>query len=164
MKVLFCLLLLVLLPSMFAIRDTTAQNKHRFSSQTRAELRIAMRTEAFNYLKYSLYAQKARRGGNDELANMFEKAADAKRYEHFAVQAKLVGLIDTEAENLKEAAQSESRDEVTYSDLAAEAAADGDALAERHFQDFSRRAGEQRGAFKAVLSKLDIGSVPQKRE
>jgi|SRR5580765_6891708 len=152
MRAPFYLLSLVLLASPFAIREATANKTHQVSSRMRAQLRIAMRTEAFNYAKYSLYAQQARRNGNNNLADIFEKAADTKRYEHFTVEAKLVGLVETESENLKEAVQGESRDEVMYFDLAKEAAGDGDALAERHFDDFRRKAAEQRDAFKALLS------------
>lgn len=149
----FYLLSLALLASLFAIREARAKNAHQFSPRTRAHLRTAMRTEAFSYAKYLLYAQQARRNGNNALADTFEKAADAKRYEHFTVEAKLVGLVETESENLKDALQGESRDEVMYFDLAKEAAADGDALAERHFDEFRRKAAEQRDTFKALLSK-----------
>jgi rubrerythrin len=156
MKAPFYLLSLILLASPYAIREATAKKAHHFSSRTRAHLRTAMRTEAFNFAKYLLYAQQARRNGNSSLADVFEKAADAKRYEHFTVEAKLVGLVETESENLKEAVQGESRDEMMYFDLAKEAAAEGDALAERHFDDFRRKAVEQRDAFKALLSKSEI--------
>jgi rubrerythrin len=160
MRVRFYLWLLLALAPLCAIRDTTAKRSHQMSSQTRTHLRTAMRTEAFNYAKYSLYAQQARRNGNDKLADLFEKAANAKRYEHFDVEAKLVGLVETEAENLKDAIQGESRDEVMYFDLAKDAVADGDALGERHFDEFRRKAAEQRDAFKAVLSNLDTNSAP----
>jgi rubrerythrin len=155
MRALINLPLVVVLVPLFAIRQTTAKMTHQVSSQTRAHLLIAMRTEAFNYAKYSLYAQQTRRNGKGNLADIFEKAAETKRYEHFAVEAKLVGLVETEPENLKEAIQGESRDEVMYFDLAKEAATGGDVVAERHFDEFRRQAAEQRDELKAFLATLD---------
>ena len=47
-------------------------------------LSTAMHGEAFAYAKYLLYAEHARKSGNKELADLFERTANTERFEHFA--------------------------------------------------------------------------------
>lgn len=60
-----------------------------------------MHGEAFAYVKYLLYAQQARQDGNKELADLFENTAKTERFEHFAEEAKVAGLVGMDADNLK---------------------------------------------------------------
>jgi hypothetical protein len=50
-----------------------------------------------------LFAELARKNGNKELADLFEKTANTERFEHFAEEAQLAGLVGSDADNLKDA-------------------------------------------------------------
>ena len=52
------------------------------------------------YAKYSLYAKQAQRNGNVELATLFTKTANTERFQHFAEEAQLAGLLGSDADNL----------------------------------------------------------------
>src|SRR5579863_8407725 len=75
--------------------------------ETMENLSIAMHGEAFAYVKYLLYAERARKSGNKELAELFEKTANTERFEHFAEEAELARLVGSDADNLKDAIKGE---------------------------------------------------------
>jgi rubrerythrin len=52
-----------------------------------------MHGEAFAYVKYFLYGEHARKSGNKELADLFEKTANTERFEHLVEEAQLAGLV-----------------------------------------------------------------------
>ena len=84
---------------------------------TIANLLTAMHGEAFTYAKYMLYAERARRQGHTELAELFENIAKEERLEHFAEEAELAGLVGTDVDNLRNAIEGESYEiEIMYRD------------------------------------------------
>ena len=87
--------------------EKTAEPRGTLDQETMDNLSTAMHGEAFAYVKYLLYAEHARKSGNKELADLFEKTANTERFEHFAEEAQLAGLIGNDVNNLKDAIKGE---------------------------------------------------------
>jgi rubrerythrin len=127
---------------------------------TTSNLLTAMHGEAFAYAKYMLYAERARRNGNTELAQLYENTAKEERMEHFAEEAELAGLVGTDADNLKDAILGESYEvETMYRDFAQQAADVGDQAASDRFAEIRHDESKHRDAFKAALAKLTRNST-----
>jgi rubrerythrin len=114
-----------------------------------------MRGEAFAYAKYMLYAEHARQNGNERLAKLFEETARTERFEHFAEEARLAGLVGSDAENVQDAMQGESYEvESMYREFKEKAEATGDQLAAHRFQEIREDETKHRDAFKSELAAL----------
>lgn len=119
-------------------------------------LSTAMHGEAFAYAKYMLYAERARQSGNTELAQLFENTAREERFEHFAEEAELAGLVGNDADNLRDAIEGESYEtETMYRDFAEQALAAGDKAAADRFAEIGRDEMKHRDAFKAALARIE---------
>jgi len=126
------------------------------NQKTLDNLSTAMHGEAFAYVKYLLYAEHARKSGNKELADLFEKTANTERFEHFAEEAKLAGLVRSDADNLKDAIKGESYEiDTMYLEFAERAKAAGDAAAAARFEEVRHDEITHRDAFKGALAKLE---------
>lgn len=122
---------------------------------TMENLMSAMHGEAFAYAKYMLYAERARKNGNTELAQLFENTAREERLEHFAEEAELAGMVGTDADNLQDAISGESYEvETMYRDFAQQAAGVGDRAASDRFEEIRHDEMKHRDRFKAALQKL----------
>jgi rubrerythrin len=108
-----------------------------------------MHRDAFAYAKYSLYAKQARESGDTELADLFEKTANAERFEHFAKEAQLAGMAGSNADNLRNAIQSE------VDDLARHSTAPQDKAVADLFEEIRHNELNHREAFKAALAKRE---------
>ena len=123
--------------------------------QTQQNLSTAMHGEAFAYVKYMLYAQEARRSGHPELADLLEKTAKTERFEHFAEEAKLAGLVRTNSANLEDAIKGESYEtETMYREFAEQAEKAGDHAAAQRFEEIRKDEAKHRDAFMAQLANL----------
>lgn len=80
----------------FMIGSALANKTAALHKTTSDDLSSAMHGEAFAYAKYMLYAEHARKNCNQELAKLFEDAAQTERFEHFAEEARLAGLVGTD--------------------------------------------------------------------
>jgi len=58
--------------------EKTTAHRGTLDQKTLDDLSTAMRGEAFAYAKYLLYAEHARKSGNKELADLFEKTANTE--------------------------------------------------------------------------------------
>jgi rubrerythrin len=126
------------------------------SAQTRENLSTAMHGEAFAFAKYMLYAEHARKTGHPELAMLFEETAKTERFEHFAEEAKLAGLVRTDEQNLRDAIKGESYEvETMYREFAEQASASGDQAAAERFSEIRKDEMKHRDAYKAALGRLD---------
>lgn len=151
---------LVLAALFFSIGRTSASKGPSLTQKTHENLSTAMHGEAFAYAKYSLYADQARRNGNTELANLFEKSAKTERFEHFAEEARLAGLVGSDAENLKDAIKGESYEvETMYREFAEQAVTVGDRVAADRFGEIRNDEMKHRDAFKAALVKIEPKAV-----
>ncbi|MDR3576049.1 MAG: ferritin family protein [Anaerolineaceae bacterium] len=130
------------------------------NSRTQKNLMTAMQAEAFAYAKYTLFAEQARKSGQLELADLFEKTAHVERFEHLVEEAELAGLVGSEAENLTDAIAGESYEiETMYREFSEQAAADGDQAAARRFDEVRCDEMGHRDAYKAELVKFSQASV-----
>ena len=154
-KMRFAWLLVVIAAVFFAIGRTTAQSHTTLNKETMANLSTAMHGEAFAFAKYMLYAQHARKSGNKDVADLFEKAAHTERFQHFAEEAQLAGLVGSGEDNLRDAIKGESHEvETMYLGFAKDATAAGDKAAAARFQEIRNDEMGHRDAFKAALAKL----------
>lgn len=136
---------------------TKATETHRvFVQKTLDNLSTAMHGEAFAYVKYLLYAEHARKSGNNELGDLFEKTANTERFEHFAEEAQLAGLVGSDADNLEDAIKGESYEiDTMYLEFAQKATASGDTAAATRFEEIRHDEMGHRDAFKAAAAKLE---------
>ncbi len=152
----YCLPILVTAALFFAVGRMTAEKGSNLAPQTRQDLATAMHGEAFAYAKYSLFAKQAKEHGHTELADLFEKAAETERFEHFAEEARLAGLVASDAENLNDAFSGESYEvDTMYLNFAKQAEASGDKTVASRFEEIRHDEMKHRDAFKAALTKLE---------
>ncbi len=131
----------------------TMETHETLNKKTLENLFTAMHGEAFAYVKYLLYAEHARKSGNKELADLFEKTANTERFEHFAEEAKLAGLVGSDADNLKDAIKGESYEiDTMYREFAERAKAAGDTAAAARFEEVRHDEMTHRDAFKGALA------------
>ena len=133
---------------------TVAIGGETMSNSTRQDLLTAMKNEGFAHLKYTLFAEQARKNGNEVLAGILEHTAEDEFEKHFKTHAKLYGLLKSDYENLLNAMSAEFVESTQmYQEMAKRAEAAGDADAAKHFTDFARDELEHRDIFKAAISK-----------
>lgn len=156
MKAAISFVLIAVAAVFFVIGRTTAQSRAALHQQTQDNLSTAMHGEAFAYAKYSLYAEHARKSGKKDLADLFGKAAHMERFQHFAEEAELAGLVGTDAANLQDAIKGESYEVNTmYADFAKQAAAIGDKAAADRFEEIRHDEMGHRDAFQSALKGLE---------
>lgn len=132
------------------------QGNGTLNRETLENLSTAMHGEAFAYVKYLLYAEHARKSGNNELGDLFEKTANTERFEHFAEEAQLAGLVGSDADNLKDAIKGESYEiDTMYLEFAQKATIAGDSAAATRFEEIRHDEKGHRDAFKSALAKLE---------
>lgn len=122
---------------------------------TRDNLSTAMHGEAFAYAKYMLFAERARKTGHPELAQLLEKTAKEELLEHFAEEAALAEIVRSDTDNLEDAIAAESYEiETMYRDFAAQAFSAGEKAVGDRFEEIRNDEVKHRDAFKEALSKL----------
>lgn len=133
---------------------TVAIGGETMSNSTRQDLLTAMKNEGFAHLKYTLFAEQARKNGNDVLAGILEHTAEDEFEKHFKTHAKLYGLLKSDYENLLNAMSAEFvKSTQMYQEMSKRAEAAGDAEAAKHFAEFARDELEHRDIFKAAIPK-----------
>lgn len=138
-----------------ATAKETPETRRTLDQKTLDNLSTAMHGEAFAYVKYLLYAEHARKSGNKELADLFEKTANTERFEHFAEEAQLAGFVGSDADNLKDAIEGESYEvDAMYPEFAQKAKVAGDTAAAARFEEVRHDEIRHRDAFKMALAKL----------
>lgn len=116
---------------------------------TLANLRSAMRGEAFASAKYRLYAKAACAHGQWQVSRLFEALSKIEHREHFAELANLAGLVGDTSENLKAAIAAENHEAtIMYPRFAREARAAGDLAAAERFAEVARDEARHRDAFR----------------
>lgn len=147
--------LVVATAASFLMGRMTAENTAVLHQETTDSLSSAMHGEAFAFAKYMLYAEHARQTDHPELADLFSKNAHTERFEHFAEEAKLAGLVKSDEENLRDAIQGETYEfEHMYPDFASKAKAAGDTSAADRFLEIRKDEGSHRDGFQAALDNL----------
>jgi len=158
----FPLIAVALVATSFAIGRATTDRSPQLHQQTIDNLIAAAHGEAFAYAKYMLYAQHARKTGRPDIGDLFEKAATTERFEHFADEAELIGLVGRNAENLQDAIKGESYEVNTmYRNFAQQAAAVSDKVAADRFEEIREDEMKHRDTFQAALERVQLGAVSQ---
>ena len=135
--------------------EKTTETYGILDRETMENLSTAMHGEAFAYVKYLLYAEHARKSGNKELAELFEKTANTERFEHFAEEAELARLVGSDADNLKDAIIGECYEiDSMYLEFAQKAKVAGATAAAARFEEIRHDEMGHRDAFKIALAKL----------
>jgi rubrerythrin len=147
-------ILIVPILAIAAVVSAAATSGETQSGDTRKDLLYAMKDEAFSYLKYRMYAAKARENGNVALAELFERTADDEFQKHFTVQASDFGLVKSDKENLTSAISEEYLETAKmYLEMAKRAAAAGESTLAQHFTTAAADESGHHRAFKAMLFK-----------
>lgn len=129
------------------------------NAETREHLLQALHGEAFAFARYMLYAEVARRNGRPELADLFERTARAERFEHFAEEAELVGMVGSDEDNLREAIAGERYEvETMYPGFAQQAQLAGEAAAAERFAEIRDDESDHVAAFQRALEQLEQGA------
>lgn len=137
-------------------RMTAGSSTTTLSQKTQENLATAMHGEAFAFAKYMLYAKHAEQNGNKDLAKTFRAAAHTERFQHFAEEAELAGLVGSDADNLKDAIKGESYEvETMYREFATQAAAAGDKAAAERFEEIRHDEAGHLAGFKAALNNVE---------
>ena len=127
---------------------------------TKDNLSTAMHGEAFAYAKYMLFAERARKTGNPELAQLLEKTAKEELLEHFAEEAALAEIVRGDVDNLEDAIAEESYEiETMYRDFAGQAFSAGEKAVGDRFEEIRHDEIKHRDAFKKALSELAKNQV-----
>lgn len=122
---------------------------------TKDNLSTAMHGEAFAYAKYMLFAERARKDGDTELAQLLEKTAKEELLEHFAEEAALAETVGNDMDNLADAIASESYEvESMYREFAEQAFSAGENAVGDRFEEIRHDEMKHRERFKQALSKL----------
>lgn len=141
---------------LFVAGYVTARGAGSLSPGTQENLTTAMHGEAFAYAKYQLYAKHAEQNGNAELAKLFRTAANVERFQHFAEEAQLAGLVGSDADNLKDAIKGESYEvETMYLQFAEQAGAAGDKAAADRFNEIRHDEAGHRDVFRTALNHIE---------
>lgn len=149
---------ILVMGSLLSLTATSSpqQTPLKLNPQTREHLMTAMRGEAFAYAKYMAYAQRARENGDADIADLFEQTAKVEHLEHFREMAELAQLAGTDAQNLEDAIQGETKESQTiYPKFADEAAAVGDTMAAQRFREISKDEMKHRDMFRDALASLN---------
>lgn len=165
MKMKYALVAVIAAVGIFVLGRMTAEDHAPLSAKTAENLSSAMHGEAFAFAKYMLYAEQARKNGNEELANLFEKTARTERLEHFAEEAELAGFAGSDEDNLREAIKGETWEfDHMYPDFASQAKQAGDAAAAARFQEIREDEGRHRDAFQSALDKAQAAAPAETSE
>lgn len=125
------------------------------NAETHEHLLQAMHGEAFAYARYLLFAEQARRNGRPALAELFERTAHTERFEHFAEEAELAGLVGSDEENLRAAIAGEAYEvETMYREFDERARVAGDQAAAERFAEIRQDEATHLADFRHALEQL----------
>ena len=123
-------------------------------SQTDENLKIAFADESQTNIEYLAYAHRAIDEGLIEIAQLFREAAGAEVV-HALSHLRVMGVVQTTKENLKEAAEGESLEIVSmYPKFIEEAEREGRKEAAESFRIAFEREKHHRNMFRQALKKL----------
>lgn len=121
--------------------------------QTRQDLVAAMQNEALATLKYTAFAEHARKEGKTALAELLEQTAKGE-HRHFMEAARMYGLAREDWRNLSDSIVVEYAEfSKTYVRMAERAEAAGDKEVARTFREMAAEEAKYHQDFKAAVSK-----------
>jgi rubrerythrin len=121
--------------------------------QTREDLKAAMQNEALTVLKYTAFAQHARKEGKIALAEVLEQTAKSEQ-RHFSEAARMYGLVREDWHNLANAIIGEYADfSKSYTQMAERAEAAGDKEVAKSLREIAVEETKHHKDFQAAVSK-----------
>ncbi|MER6409339.1 ferritin family protein [Streptomyces viridosporus] len=117
-----------------------------------------MKGMAYAHAAYSLFAAEADRAGHPDLGRLFRSTAHTELNEHLHEAAALVGMVGTNAANLRQAIDGETYEhQVMYRRFADQAREDGDLKVADLFSEIAADEGRHRDAFRTALTAVTTG-------
>lgn len=130
-------------------------SKGALSNDTQDNLEMAMAGEAYAYIKYTLFAEHARKTGLEELAKLFERTAEVERFEHFVELNALRKIVGSNRANLENAIKGETYEsEVLYPKYAKAARLLGETEVSERFEELAKDEAHHRAEFEKALAAL----------
>ncbi|MGI5143705.1 ferritin family protein [Streptomyces sp. CA-106110] len=127
-------------------------------SQTLSDLTTAMEGEAFAYASYNLFGTQADSQAYPTVGELFRTTAQTELNEHLHEAATLVGVVGTNAANLRKAINGETYErQVMYRRFADQARNDGDLEAAKLFAEIAADEGRHRDAYRTALTIVTTG-------
>ena len=124
-------------------------------SKTDENLRIAFANESQTHIEYLAYAQRAINEDLMEVAQIFREAAGAEIV-HALSHLKVMGVVNSTRDNLKEAAEGESLEVLSmYPKFIADAESEGREEAAKSFRIAMEREKHHRSMFRKALKELE---------
>ncbi|MCR6491536.1 ferritin family protein [Cellulomonas sp. P24] len=128
---------------------------------TDANLHTALQIEAFDWARYTVYAEQADREGAGSASALFTTTATEDRYVHAAELAVPAALVGDNAQNLRAAIDGETYEAtVMYPEFAATARAEGCTRAANIFDSIAKEEMMHANKYTAALSAILTGSGP----
>jgi rubrerythrin len=128
----------------------------RSHGTTLANLRSAMRGEAFASAKYRMFALSACSHGHWRVGRLFAVLSNIERREHFAGLANLAGLVGTTSDNLRTAIAGENAEATRmYPAFARAARTAGDTEAADRFDEVAADEARHRDEFQDALDRME---------
>lgn len=129
------------------------------SESTNENLRTALQIEAFDWARYTVYAEQADREGDGSASDLFTKTAAEDRYVHAAALAVPAALVGDNAQNLRAAIDGETYEAtVMYPEFAATARAEGCTRAAIIFHSIAKEEMMHAKKYTVALSAITTGS------
>lgn len=127
---------------------------------TRADALTAMAGEAYAYASYLAYGQVADRSGDRRLGRLFRDAGRVELFDHFTAEARLIGFVGSNEENLADSIAGEEQEAtVTYPGFAEQALRDGCPEVAEHFTELAGDEAVHAARFRTALTAItDPGS------
>lgn len=129
------------------------------SPRTKRNLRSALEFDAVDAATLQTYAARARAEEAWEAAKAFQEGADIDRIEHFALEAKLQGLINETPENLRRVIEAERNESQLFARFAEEARLDGDLGSASAFDRISGDKKVRCRRFEELLANMGVHSA-----
>jgi rubrerythrin len=130
------------------------------AASTKTNALTAMHGEAYAYAKYSAFAGQASRTGKTSLARLFTRTADVELSDHFAEEARIASLVDSDQANLNDAITGETTEATTmYPGFAAQATAEGCTAAADLFTEIAADEAVHAASYTSALASLNDAST-----
>ena len=134
------------------------------NTQTEQNLIAAFTEECKVYIRYKLYAEKARKDGYEQIADLLEETAENERY-HAVAFYRLTSGDPSTANNLQQAASGENEEWTQmYADFAATADREGFGEISALFYNVGRIEKMHEARFKTLLQNVNEQKVFERSE
>ncbi|MBI3943307.1 MAG: rubrerythrin family protein [Chloroflexi bacterium] len=124
-------------------------------AETEENVKFSLACEAQTFIRYRLYAEKARAEGLPLIAQLFEDIAHEEAFRHGRILSELLSTIDSTPENLRHAMNSEEYQfRYLYKAFAEAARKMGDDEVAKIFDTLRQAEMRHHAAFDAALMRL----------